>query len=233
LWPGTCMRGRIEYAPDALLWHASKTLKLIIPELCIISASLLPTKTTQLRPCRRQLIHFIKRAVDHMPTEIWITKISNKEVVGRARRKFVSFEIHATNPNPFRFRRLTRCPPMNRRAAHQGTSHFAPRIENFINVAASCKRIVPVRSRLTRLPTLRKPLREGDTSDVFMDVSRLRIFFPGSKRCGPHASAPDTGPRRHARGLSRRWPAFRAGGTRAARAGRAEPHARKADHGKG
>jgi len=54
----------------------------------------------------RQLINLIKPAVDHMPTEIRITEISDDEIVRLTRCIFVAMEIHATNPKPVRLQAL-------------------------------------------------------------------------------------------------------------------------------
>jgi hypothetical protein len=49
---------------------------------------------------RRQLINFIKSAIDDMSTKVWITKITNYKIVCFAYRIFMALQIDATNPKP-------------------------------------------------------------------------------------------------------------------------------------
>jgi len=51
---------------------------------------------------RRQLINFVKPAVDDVFTEVWIAKVSNDEIVGFAYRIFVVLKINSTNPESIR-----------------------------------------------------------------------------------------------------------------------------------
>ena len=51
----------------------------------------------------RQLVHFAEAAVDHLPAEVWIAKISNDEVISFAYCILMVLEIDTTNPEPVRF----------------------------------------------------------------------------------------------------------------------------------
>ena len=68
----------------------------------MISASFTDKHKSSAAHISRQLINFVKSAINYVPTEIWITKISNDKVVGFAYSIFVVLEIYTTDPEPFR-----------------------------------------------------------------------------------------------------------------------------------